>query len=201
MAVLRWSSLDWTLWMIPTHHQAPTLITFQVRHGLGKSVCGTEDISVWRFQENYSKLWDGRHRSKDKSSLVQGAIRSFGPGADIAGWGEVGQVPLKEGQNLIYPITTTKQFQIKLSPINKIEDTQEMLGTGTWTNMHWKETHREGQVTRPRWDWSGQSRQCRETKCEVRQKETVASFLVFREVPNWRSGDNKHLTIAMERHH
>lgn len=39
MAALSWPSLDWALWMTPTHHQAPTLITYQVRHGLGESVC------------------------------------------------------------------------------------------------------------------------------------------------------------------
>lgn len=61
MAALSWHSLDWALWMTPTHHQAPTLITYQVRHGLGESVCLCAGgwvvgwVSVYRFWENYSK--------------------------------------------------------------------------------------------------------------------------------------------------
>lgn len=39
MAALSWSRLDWALWLTPTYHQDPTLITYQLWHGLGESAC------------------------------------------------------------------------------------------------------------------------------------------------------------------
>lgn len=53
MAALSWSRLDWALWLTPTYHQDPTLITYQLWHGLGESAClyagGGEDLGVIRM--------------------------------------------------------------------------------------------------------------------------------------------------------